>query len=107
VSFLQSLNLAKSTLYAIETNNSQNVVVFEFEEISREGLLKTLRYRYENDDLFISEENGNSILVSVELKNVEFNSCPYTEFCIAKFKRGKLHQIILNPDPMMLESEGF
>lgn len=107
VSFIQSLNLVPSSRYSLETTNPFNVVVFELNDIDENSLLETLKKRYESENLFIADKNSEAVLISEKLHNVEFNECHYTVFCIAKVKNGKLHCVILNPDMMMLEDEGF
>lgn len=92
--------------YELEMSNPFNVVVFEVNDIAENAILDTLKKRY-TENIFIADKNGNSILISEELHNVEFNECPYTVFCIAKIKDNKLHCVILNPDMLMLEEEGF
>lgn len=92
--------------YELEMSNPFNVTVFEVDDIAENDILDTLKKRY-TENIFITDKSGSSILISEELCNVEFNECPYTVFCVAKVKNGKLHCVILNPDMMMLEEEGF
>lgn len=94
--------------YELEMTRPFNVVVFEEDsDIAENAVLDTLKKRYENETLSIMDENENSILISQEFRNAEFNECPYSVFCIAKMRNNRLHSVILHPDMLMLEEEGF
>lgn len=111
VSFLQSLNLKPYSRLCLEVTDPLNVVVFEKgeEDVVEDALLKTLKERYNIDNLFISSrsKDGNAVIVSEKFENVEFGDEPEMEFFIARFQDGVLKYLVLAFDEFMAEQEGF
>lgn len=95
--------------YELEMTDPFNVVVFETTEqpVSECEVLDILKSRYEDNTLFILKQNSDAMLIAYELKDTEFNECPYNIFCIAKLENGALKYVVLNPELMMEEMHGF
>lgn len=106
---LDGLNLLPNNMYCMELSFMTNsIVLVEYgEKVTRENLLDYLKKRYKDKTLFIIKQRDSAFLIGHRFMHGEFTEIPYSEFCIAKFRKGLLRQLILNPDPCMVAEEGF
>lgn len=111
LTFLRSLDLQEDNKYNRDFDSQFDRAVFitEDEQVDESNIVNYLEKRYSETGLIIQDKHDNKLMITKrdDSPDREWCECPYSEFCIAVEKDGRIKVIILCPSIEIVEYYGF